>query len=144
MTTIGNVLWFILGGIWLALMYAVAGVVLCITIIGIPFGLQAFKLARFTLWPFGSTIVRKPSGGVLELIFNILWLILFGWGIFVAHLIAGAILCITIIGIPFGLQAFKLSVLALWPFGRDMVDADAAAAAGQQTYIVVPADPTIR
>lgn len=144
MRTVGNVLWVIFGGIWLALMYALAGVVLCITIIGIPFGLQAFKLARFTLWPFGKTVVRNPSGGALELIFNILWLILFGWEIFVAHVVAGAILCVTIIGIPFGLQAFKLSVLALWPFGRDIVDAHAAAAAGQQTYIAVPVDPTSR
>ena len=106
MSTVGNVLWVIFGGVWLALMYTFAGIVFCITIIGIPFGLQAFKLARFSLWPFGRTVVRNPSGGVLELIFNILWLILFGWEIFLVHLAVGAILCITIIGIPFGLQAF--------------------------------------
>jgi uncharacterized membrane protein YccF (DUF307 family) len=120
--TIGNILWFVIAGIWLALGYAVAGLVMCITIIGIPFGVQAFKLAAFSLWPFGRHVERAPSGGCLEVGFNILWLVLFGWGIFLGYLVAGAILCITIIGIPFGIQAFKLSTLALWPFGREIVD----------------------
>lgn len=122
MKTIGNILWFVLAGIWLALGYALAGLVMCITIIGIPFGVQAFKLAAFSLWPFGRHVVRRPEGGCLEVGFNVLWLVLFGWEIFLAHLVAGALLCITIIGIPFGVQAFKLSVLALWPFGREVVD----------------------
>jgi uncharacterized membrane protein YccF (DUF307 family) len=120
--TIGNVLWFLLAGIWLAIGYAVSGLVLCITIIGIPFGVQAFKLAGFSLWPFGRSVVRRPAGGCLETGFNLVWLVIFGWGMFLAHLVAGALLCITIIGIPFGVQAFKLSVLALWPFGREVVD----------------------
>jgi uncharacterized membrane protein YccF (DUF307 family) len=119
--TIGNVLWFLLAGIWLAIGYAVSGLVLCITIIGIPFGVQAFKLAGFSLWPFGRSVVRRPAGGCLETGFNLVWLVIFGWGMFLAHLVAGALLCITIIGIPFGVQAFKLSVLALWPFGREVV-----------------------
>ena len=122
MKTIGNILWFVLAGVWLAIGYAAAGLVMCITIIGIPFGVQAFKLAAFSLWPFGRQVVRRPDGGCLETGFNVVWLILFGWGIFLAHLVAGALLCITIIGIPFGVQAFKLSVLALWPFGREVVD----------------------
>jgi uncharacterized membrane protein YccF (DUF307 family) len=120
-TTIGNVLWLLLAGIWLAIGYAVSGLVLCITIIGIPFGVQAFKLAGFSLWPFGRSVVRRPAGGCLETGFNLVWLVIFGWGMFLAHLVAGALLCITIIGIPFGVQAFKLSVLALWPFGREVV-----------------------
>jgi uncharacterized membrane protein YccF (DUF307 family) len=119
---IGNVLWILLAGIWLALGYAAAGLVLCITIIGIPFGIQAFKLAMFALWPFGRTVVRSAEGGCLEVGFNILWLFLVGWELFLAHLLAGALLCITIIGIPFGIQAFKMSVLALWPFGRSVSD----------------------
>ncbi len=124
MKTVGNILWFIFAGLWLALCYALAGIVLCITIIGIPFAIQAFKLAGFVLWPFGRTVRRTPDGGgVLELVFNVIWLVLFGWGIFIATLVAGIVLCITIIGIPFGVQAFKLSTLALWPFGRDIVDA---------------------
>jgi uncharacterized membrane protein YccF (DUF307 family) len=123
MKTIGNILWFVLAGLWLAIGYGVAGVICCITIIGIPFGIQAFKLAGFVLWPFGRRVVRTPDGGgVLELVFNIAWLVLVGWSIFVATLVAGLLLCITIIGIPFGIQAFKLSTLALWPFGRTVVD----------------------
>lgn len=123
MRTIGNILWFLLAGLWLALGYALAGLLMCITIIGIPFGIQAFKLAGFVLWPFGRTVVPTPdSGGVLEIIFNLIWLLLVGWGIFLTHIVSGILLCVTIIGIPFGIQSFKLSVLALWPFGRTVVD----------------------
>lgn len=123
MRTIGNLLWFLLAGLWLALGYALAGLLMCITIIGIPFGIQAFKLAGFVLWPFGRTVVPTPdSGGVLEIIFNLIWLLLVGWGIFLTHIVSGILLCVTIIGIPFGIQSFKLSVLALWPFGRTVVD----------------------
>ncbi len=123
MRTIGNILWFLLAGLWLALGYALAGLLMCVTIIGIPFGIQAFKLAGFVLWPFGRTVVPTPdSGGLLEILFNLLWLVLVGWGIFITHIVSGALLCITIIGIPFGIQSFKLSVLALWPFGRTVVD----------------------
>jgi uncharacterized membrane protein YccF (DUF307 family) len=118
MKTVGNVLWFIFAGVWLALSYAIGGLIMCITIIGIPFGIQAFKLAGLALWPFGRTTTMRGSSGFLEVLFNVIWLVLFGWAIFIAHLISGALLCITIIGIPFGIQAFKLSTLALWPFGR--------------------------
>jgi uncharacterized membrane protein YccF (DUF307 family) len=124
MKTIGNILWLILAGIWLAIGYAVAGAVLCITIIGIPFGIQAFKLSAFSLWPFGRHVVRRPAGGCFEAVFNVVWLVFFGWAIFLTCLVAGALLCITIIGIPFGIQAFKLSGLALWPFGREIIDDD--------------------
>ena len=121
MKTVGNILWFVLGGIWLALGYAIGGLVMCITIIGIPFGIQSFKLAGLALWPFGYTTTMGRSGGCLEVIFNIIWLVLFGWAIFVAHIILGLVLCVTVIGIPFGVQAFKISTLALWPFGRVIV-----------------------
>jgi uncharacterized membrane protein YccF (DUF307 family) len=123
MRTIGNLLWLILGGIWLALGYLLGGLVMCVTIIGIPFGIPAFKMAGLVLWPFGRTVVARPdAGGVAEVIFNVIWLVLVGWGIFVAHIVSGLILCLTIIGIPFGIQSFKLSVLALWPFGREIVE----------------------
>jgi len=121
MRTIGNILWLVLAGFWLALGYAFGGLVLCITIIGIPFGIQAFKLAGLALWPFGRTTAMGSPDGCLQILFNIIWLVVFGWGLFVAHIVAGALLCITIIGIPFGIQAFKLSVLSLWPFGRVIV-----------------------
>lgn len=121
MRTIGNILWFIFGGLWLALGYLLGGLLMCITIIGIPFGIQAFKLAGFALWPFGRSASIGSSGSVLEIVFNVLWLVLIGWGLFIGFLISGAILCVTIIGIPFGIQAFKMSVLALWPFGSTVV-----------------------
>jgi uncharacterized membrane protein YccF (DUF307 family) len=128
--TIGNILWVIFAGFWLALGYAFSGLLLCITIVGIPFGIQAFKLAGFSLWPFGRTVVPSgEDGGCLEFGFNVVWLVLFGWEIFLLHLIGGALLCVTIIGIPFGIQAFKLSVLALWPFGRTVVEESRAAGA---------------
>jgi uncharacterized membrane protein YccF (DUF307 family) len=142
MRTIGNVLWVIFAGIWLAIAYFVAGLVLCVTIIGIPFGVQAFKMAGFALWPFGYTVVTKPSSGVLDVVFNVIWLILFGWEIFLMHLVAGLVLFVTIIGIPFGIQAFKLSVLALWPFGRTVVHADDIS--GTETVVAVPAYPSTR
>lgn len=139
MRVVGNVLWLVLAGFWLALGYAFAGLLLCITIIGIPFGLQVFKLAEFTLWPFGRTVVRSTEEGCLEVGLNILWLILFGWELFLAHLFAGFLLTLTIIGIPFGVQAFKLSVLSLWPFGRTVVGADDVKG---PVVLTVPSDPT--
>lgn len=124
MRTLGNLLWFVFAGVWLALGYALCGVVLCVTIIGIPFGVQAFKLASFSLWPFGRTVAPAAgSGGLVEALVNLLWLVLFGWEFFLAHLGAGLLLCLTIVGIPFGLKAFELSVLSLWPFGREVVAA---------------------
>ena len=123
MKTIGNILWLVFAGVWLALGYAVGGVIMCITIIGIPFGIQSFKLAGFALWPFGREVVRKPGAdGCLSSVFNVIWLIFFGWEIFLVSIVAGLVLCITIIGIPFGIQSFKLGVLALWPFGREIVE----------------------
>lgn len=123
MRTLGNLLWLILAGIWLAVGYATSGFLLCLTVVGIPFGIQAFKLAVFTLWPFGRKVVEAPGGaGCLSLAFNVLWLLLFGWELFLGHLVSGLLLCATIVGIPFGIQAFKLSVLALWPFGQQVVD----------------------
>ncbi len=115
-------MWFVLAGFWLALGWAFAGVVCCITIVGIPFGIQAFKLAGFSLWPFGRTVVATDEGStVLETVFNVIWLLLFGWGLFLASMTSALLLCITIIGIPFAVQSFKIGVLALWPFGRTVV-----------------------
>jgi len=122
MKTIGNLLWLVIAGFWLAVGYVLGGLILCITIIGIPFGIQAFKLAAFALWPFGRSAVNDSFGGFLESVFNIIWLFTFGWTIFLFHIAAGLLLCVTIIGIPFGIQAFKISGLALWPFGRTIVN----------------------
>ena len=118
-----NVLWLVLGGIFTALEYVVASLLLMVTIIGIPFGMQTLKLAGLALWPFGKTVhTGERSGGCLHILMNVLWILLGGIWIALSHLVFGAILCITIIGIPFGLQHFKLARLALTPFGKDIVE----------------------
>jgi uncharacterized membrane protein YccF (DUF307 family) len=130
MRLIGNVLWFVLAGLWLAIAYLFAALVMFILIITIPFALQAVKLAVFALWPFGRTVVQRPDAGAPSLIGNILWLILAGWWLAIGHLVTGILLCITIIGIPLGLGNFKLIPISLWPFGREIVpieEADATA-----------------
>lgn len=116
MSFIGNIIWLIFGGILGAIAWLIAGLLLCITIIGIPFGVQCFKIAGFVLWPFGRD-VEIGNFGAAGLILNVLWIVILGWELAVFHLVFGAILCVTIIGIPFGLQHFKLSMLGLVPFG---------------------------
>lgn len=128
MKTIGNIVWLIFGGLILALEYFVVGVVLCVTIIGIPFGIQCFKLAGFSLWPFGWTMERRADAGGLSVLGNVLWFLLAGWWICLTNLLAGVAMCITIIGIPVGLGAFKLAGVALAPFGRERVPTDAPVA----------------
>lgn len=116
MSLIGNILWLLLGGIVLAFLWAAAGLLVCLTIIGIPFGVQCFKFAGFVLWPFGRT-VDVGDFGLGGLLGNIIWILLLGWELCISHLVVGAVLCLTIIGIPFGLQHLKLAKLAILPFG---------------------------
>ena len=114
MKLIGNIIWFILGGLWLGLGWALLGLLLCITIIGIPFGKQCFKAAKLTFAPFGKQVeVHFDKHSIA----NILWAIFVGWEIALGYLCSGVLCCITIIGIPLGLQAFKLMKLAFLPFG---------------------------
>ncbi len=123
MRIIGNILWLLLGGIITALEYFVSSIILIVTIIGIPFGIQTLKLGLLALWPFGKTTIQSDrSSGCLYIIFNILWILVGGIWIALSHLVFGIILYITIIGIPFGNQHFKLASLALTPFGRDIID----------------------
>ena len=117
MKTIGNTIWFILVGLLSGLYWFAAGLLLCLTIIGIPFGVQCFKIAQLTIWPFGTDINSNFGEHPLA---NILWLIIFGWELAVGYAIAGLILCITIVGIPFGKQCFKLAQLSLFPFGSNI------------------------
>jgi uncharacterized membrane protein YccF (DUF307 family) len=124
MRALGNVLWFLLAGWWLALAYVVAGVLACVLIVTIPFGLAAFRLAGYTLWPFGRRVVVRRGAGVPSVLGNLLWIVLFGWELFLAHVVAGLVLLVTIVGIPLGLASLKLSVLALVPLGTRVVDAD--------------------
>lgn len=122
MRTLGNILWLVLCGVWMAIAFVLGGLVLCVTVIGIPFGVQCFKLAAFSLWPFGKVVVRAPDGGGgLELVANVLWLLTFGWSTFVAAMGGAFLLAVTVIGIPFAVQAFKIGVMALWPFGRTVL-----------------------
>ena len=119
MKFLGNILWLLLGGLVVSLYYAVVGLLYCISIIGIPFGLQLFKMAGFALWPFGREVVAGPNDdGFLAILMNIIWIIFGGIEIALLHISLGAILCLTIVGIPFGLQHFKMSLLALVPFGK--------------------------
>jgi uncharacterized membrane protein YccF (DUF307 family) len=120
--TVLNIIWLVLAGFWLAIAYVVAGLLLCITIIGIPFGVQSFKLAGYALWPFGRVLVPSPTRlkGV-SAVANILWFILAGWWLALAHLLTGILLCLTIIGIPLGVADFKMAGAALVPFGKEIV-----------------------
>lgn len=119
MNILGNILWIVLGGIFISMYYALVGLLFCITIVGIPFGIQLLKIAGFALWPFGRQIVAgETDGGCLSLIMNVIWIILGGVEIALAHIGLGIGFCITIIGIPFGLQHFKMALLALAPFGK--------------------------
>lgn len=123
MRTIGNIIWILCGGIITAICWALAGMLFYITIIGIPLGRQAFKMASLTLTPFGKTIVY--GGGAPSLLANIVWVILIGFWEALAYAIAGTLFCITVIGIPFGLQLFKMAKLSLMPFGARVMDANA-------------------
>jgi uncharacterized membrane protein YccF (DUF307 family) len=121
MSLLGNIIWLIFGGLIAGLGYILGGIGLCLTIIGIPFGLQSIKLGIAVFAPFGKEVVELgDAGSVLSIIFNLIWLVLFGWPIALAHLTSAALLAITIIGIPFALQHLKLIPLSLFPFGRDL------------------------
>jgi uncharacterized membrane protein YccF (DUF307 family) len=133
---IGNVLWFLLAGIWMAIGYVASGIVMCITIIGIPFGIQSFKLAGYALWPFGRTVVyRTDRDESLSCLGNIVWLVLAGIWLALGHVFTGVLLCITIIGIPFGIASFKLAGLALTPFGKTVVSAGAPLPPEARVYL---------
>jgi uncharacterized membrane protein YccF (DUF307 family) len=122
MNFIGNLIWLIFGGLAAALGYVIGGCILCLTIVGIPWGLQCFKLASLELWPFGRQIVpTNNSMGCLTVLFNIIWLICGGLYTAVVHLFCAAILFLTIIGIPFARQHLKLMELSLMPFGKQVV-----------------------
>jgi len=121
MSLLGNIIWLICGGLLTGIGYILGGLVMCLTIIGIPFGLQSIKLGFATFAPFGKEVVEADNANtILRILFNILWLILFGWEIAIAHLLHAAILAITIIGLPFAKQHIKLIPVALFPFGRDL------------------------
>lgn len=122
MNFLGNLIWLIFGGLVGAISWFLAGCLWCVTIIGIPVGLQCFKIAGLSLWPFGKQVVYSNSS--MSLLVNIIWLIVSGLPLAIGHFISGLLLCITIIGIPFGRQSFKLAQLALMPFGARVVSSN--------------------
>ena len=129
MRTILNIIWLVLCGIWMSIAYAIAGLfcfLFFFLVITIPFGIAAFRIAGYVLWPFGRTIEQRRSAGVGSLIGNILWIIFLGWELALGHLIAGALLCLTIIGIPLGLANFKIIPISLLPLGVRIVPTDRA------------------
>lgn len=119
MSFLGNLIWILFGGLFASILWVICGLLVCLTIVGIPFGIQCFKIAGLVLYPFGRD-VEIGRFGVGGLIGNILWILLLGWELCLAHLVTGLIFCITIIGIPFGMQHFKLAKLALLPFGAEI------------------------
>jgi len=124
MRLILNVIWLIFGGFVIVLEYILVGIICCILIITIPFGIASFRIAAYAVWPFGRTIVRAPSAGVGSAIGNIIWLIIAGWWLALSHIITGILQVITIIGIPVGLANFKLVPISIFPLGVRIVDAD--------------------
>jgi len=121
MRTLLNIIWVVLAGFWLFLEYVFAGILLCIPIITIPWAIASFRTASFVIWPFGRTIIAKPTAGVGSFIGNVIWVILAGWWLALSHLVTGIALCITIIGIPLALANFKLIPISLMPLGKQIV-----------------------
>ncbi|MDR3651476.1 MAG: YccF domain-containing protein [Paludibacter sp.] len=122
MKLLGNIIWLLFGGIIISIEYLISSILLMVTIIGIPFGLQTLKLAILALWPFGAEIRMKPGNpGCISTLMNVIWIFIGGIWIALTHLVFGVLFAITIIGIPFALQHFKLAALALTPFGREIV-----------------------
>jgi uncharacterized membrane protein YccF (DUF307 family) len=119
-----NVIWLVFGGFFLALGYALAGVICCVLIITIPFGLASFRMANYTLWPFGRTTIPKPTAGVLTLIGNIIWFLVAGWWLALGHILSAIAQFVTIIGIPLAIANIKLVPVSLFPLGHQIVDSD--------------------
>lgn len=116
-----NVIWLVLCGFWMAIGYLVAGLICCVLIITIPFGLASFRIANYAFWPFGRTIVPRADAGLASLLGNILWIIFGGWYLALMHLVTGVLLCLTIIGIPLGVANFKMIPISLVPLGSRIV-----------------------
>ncbi|MFT4200771.1 YccF domain-containing protein [Gordonia sp. (in: high G+C Gram-positive bacteria)] len=121
MKTILNIIWLVLSGFWMALLYAVAGIICCVLIITIPFGIASFRMANYALWPFGRTIERKPTAGTMSLLGNIIWLVVAGIWLAIGHIATGVAMCLTVIGIPLGIASFKMVPISLMPLGAEIV-----------------------
>jgi uncharacterized membrane protein YccF (DUF307 family) len=127
-TTLLNVLWLVLAGLWLAIAYAVTGLVMFLLIVTIPFGVASWRLASYVLWPFGRTVVPRRDAGPASFLGNVLWFFLAGLWLALSHMVTGIVLCLTIIGIPLGVANFKLAAVAVAPLGKQIVRTDDPAA----------------
>jgi uncharacterized membrane protein YccF (DUF307 family) len=137
-----NIIWFVFAGLWMALGYALAALIMFILIITIPFGVAAVRIGLFALWPFGKTVVRRPDAGAGSSIGNVLWFLLAGWWLILLHIVTGIAQCLTIIGIPLGLANFKLIPVTFRPFGRDIVSIEEAERQGLSPQVVMPGQPS--
>ena len=117
-----NLIWLVVQGWILALAYLVAGVIACLLVVTIPFGIASFRLAAFVVWPFGRTTVRAPGAGLASAVGDLLWFLVAGWWLAVIHVLSGIAFCLTIIGIPFGVASFKLAAVGLFPLGKRVVE----------------------
>ncbi|WP_326824096.1 YccF domain-containing protein [Streptosporangium sp. NBC_01639] len=128
MRTLLNVIWLVFAGIWLAIGYVIAGVICCVLIITIPFGIASFRIAAYALWPFGRTVVRDPDAGVLSTVGNVIWFVVAGVWLAIGHLLTSIPLFLSIIGIPLGIANIKLIPVSLLPLGARIVDVNDAEA----------------
>jgi uncharacterized membrane protein YccF (DUF307 family) len=135
-----NVIWLVFGGLWLAVGYALVAVIMCLLIVTIPFGIAAGRMARFCLWPFGTTLVKRPGAGVGSLIGNVIWFALAGWWLALGHAVTGVLMCLTVVGIPLGLANFKLIPVSVTPLGREVVSIAEARRAGYAEAVTIPQD----
>ena len=124
MRTLLNVIWLVLSGFWMFLGYLAAGILLCVLIITIPWGIASFRIGLYALWPFGRTVVSKPTAGIGSFLGNVVWVILAGWWLALGNIVTGIAMCLTIIGIPLGLASFKLVPISLVPLGKEIVPID--------------------
>ena len=124
MRTLLNVIWLVLSGFWMFLGYLAAGILLCVLIITITWGIASFRIGLYALWPFGRTVVSKPTAGIGSFLGNVVWVILAGWWLALGNIVTGIAMCLTIIGIPLGLASFKLVPISLVPLGKEIVPID--------------------
>ncbi|WP_315094989.1 YccF domain-containing protein [uncultured Cellulomonas sp.] len=129
MKTLLNLIWLVLAGFWLALGYVLAGIICCVLIVTIPFGIASFRMASYALWPFGRTVVDKPTSGAWSVIGNVIWLVVAGWWLALTHILTGIAEALTIVGIPLALANWKMVPISLFPLGKQIVPSDRLMAA---------------
>lgn len=128
MRTILNIIWLVFGGIWLAALYFIAGIIACIFIVTIPFGIASFRMARYVLWPYGKAVIQRPDAGVMSGIGNVIWFIIAGWWLAIAHIVTAIAQSLTIIGIIDAIVNLKMIPVTCFPFGKVIMDSDSARA----------------